>query len=234
MSHAVSNATIYFEQVCRHQIQCRIGAGMRRPEERAPERELPATHTFHVQIAAPPPQRVGGAAWPTGLVLHGPGQATPTPFDPAKSGWEAAGVYYPPNGEFDALDTPTQADVVLTKDIRLPRVQSGRPPVECTLIDPLSPAVQGAVADDEVPHFISIPYSTAKFFGAPLTTVAVSYFWTGTLEFVAEARGEWLAISTEHFKPGRISADYLVPVGSCPDEQSHAAAMRERTAEAAT
>ena len=217
MSHAVSRATIIFKQVCCHQIEYEFGAEFVRPERLLPVTETPIPdREFRIQIASPPPDREDGKQWQTGLRVHGPDGGPDTDFKPNDQAWRELGVFYK-GKEFSPLASPNSNHIVFDQTISVPAAAAGKVPPVFTLTDP----DETGAPVGEVPHFISVPYVVEPVDGEELNTVGVAYAQAGTLRFTSPATSDWLALSTEGFAPGRASADYIIPVGPCPDDAGH-------------
>jgi hypothetical protein len=183
-------------------LQYRLGLQFRLP--RSPSAaSLPARYV-RVQIASPPPHRIGGERWRTGLLVKT--KDGTRDFDPDGSDWTDFEVF--PKTGIPGLATPDPETLVFDQWIAVPAVPATR--ALTSVFTLTAPGLRGAPAN----HFLSVGYVQPVLGGAPLDVAGVSYYRQDILDFEFDRTAkEWLAISFDLFRPGpRDSADYIVKV----------------------
>jgi hypothetical protein len=154
----------------------------------------PAERHVWIQAASPPPTR-DGFPWYDGLLLKDDSAEKPRPFEPVahdtEDAWRHHGITWQEDNA--PLDPPSPHTLVLDQGIRLPRVH-GETMSFAESSDPLA--------------FVSTRYPQPDRGRVPVRYLGeFELIWKRPL-----APGSYVAISTERFEFGRISADLITQV----------------------
>jgi hypothetical protein len=221
MSHAVSDAILKPLAICHCRIRFSLGVQFRLVDK--PLKDPLEARYLRMQ-AAPPSKRVDGTEWPCGLKVTAAGGGPDLDFDPDDPGWKHRDVY--PLEGISHLGLPEPETLVVDQWLTVlpvPEGEKGR-----------SRIALGNVPD-EVPHFVSVAYPPPGMGNQAPDEVGFYYFLSdGVVRFTREA-GDWLAVSLDRFwPPERSSADYILPVSDCPENNAdHEEALEDLRARAA-
>jgi hypothetical protein len=221
MSHAVSDAIMQPLAICHCRIRFNLGVQFRLVDK--PLKEPLGARYLRMQ-AAPPDRRVDRTAWPSGLKVKAEDDGPDLDFNPGDPGWEHRDVY--PLEGISPLGLPEPETLVVDRWVTVPPVPDN------VKIQPV--IALGNVAD-EAPHFVSVAYPPPGLGNQQLVDVGFYYYLSEkVVRFNREAR-DWLAVSFDRFwPPERSSADYILPVDDCPendtDHQAALEALRDRAA----
>jgi hypothetical protein len=215
MSHASSDAVMDPVRACPHSLQFRLGIQFRIPNRAPPSLAslLPARY-LRIQVASPPPNRVDGSSWQSGLRVHDHTE-NGRKFDASDPTWRQAEVF--PLEGISPLDQPAPETLVLDQWLAVRSVPpTAAIPTTFTLTVPSLRSV------GMTNHFLSVPYPAPVVDGKELKVAGVTYFCEEVLSLTGEAK-DWIAVSFDRFwPPERASADYIVAVDACPKTETGA------------
>jgi hypothetical protein len=211
MGHGAGDAVLDPVRATTRSLQFRLGIEFRFPDRppAPPESLLPARY-LQIQVASPPPDRIDGSPWYSGLRVYD-NDGGDREFIPEDATWKQTGVF--PREGISPFGQPQPETLVYDRWVRIAAV----PPVAAlttafALTDPDQP-------DPDSNHFLSIPYPRPTIGGTELTVAGVNYYTEGTLDFTKNA-DKWIAVSFDRFwPPERASADYVVEVKALAKQQ---------------
>jgi hypothetical protein len=211
MGHGAGDAVLDPVRATTRSLQFRLGIEFRFPDRSPtpPESLLPARY-LQIQVASPPPNRIDGSPWYSGLRVYD-NDGGDREFDPEDATWKQTGVF--PREGISPFGQPEPETLVYDRWVRIaavPRVAALTTAFALTAPDQ---------PDRDSNHFLSVPYPRPTIGGAELQVAGVNYHAEGTLDFARDA-GEWIAVSFDRFwPPERASADYVVEVQVPPKQQ---------------
>jgi hypothetical protein len=189
MSHAGSNAVFDFQQICPHGVKVLFGVITPPGPQPRPWSRLAAIYR-PIQTASPPPARVDGSAWDSGILLK-----DGRPLQPSSPGaeWRDQGVRFVE--DIASLDQPAPDTIVLTQWLALPANPVTRPFTD--KVDPLG--------------FLSASYPQPVLGADRVAHLEVDYNADFDLRWSRDLKpGSWVAISFDRFwPPERESVEYI-------------------------
>jgi hypothetical protein len=205
MPQAGSDAVFDFLRVCAHDVLFNFGVRPpipSQPQDPRPER-LRALY-IRIQVASPPPPRVGAFPWEFGIRISDDHEEEGRPFDPAAAdpSWKQKGVFQVKG--IPSLDQPDPGDILVDKWLTV-----------CSAKD--DPTTVKFNDDVDKRGFLSAWYPQPDLDESGEADVEVDYYgnyhipWPKTLPL-----NSWLAISFDRFSPPeRESVEYIAQVGDC-------------------
>lgn len=202
MPQAGSDAVFDFLRVCPHDILFVFAVRPPpSPQDARPER-LRALYT-RIQVASPPPQRVGAFPWEFGIRVKDKREEEGRPFDSAAAddSWKQKGVFQVKG--IPSLDQPDPGDILVDKWLT---VRAAKDPTTVEFNK-----------DPDQRGFLSAWYPQPELDESGTAQVAVDYYGKFRIQWPKERPlNSWLAISFDRFwPPERESVEYIAQVGEC-------------------
>jgi hypothetical protein len=214
MSHGVGDAIFDSLQICRDGVRFIFGIVPPTNPQASPGNRLRAIYR-RIQAASPPPDRVDGSAWESGICV-GDDRKNCRPLRPADGddSWKRLGVYY--IEDIASLDQPKPGAIVLDQWLTVA----------------VKPTTRPFSAKDRL-GFLSAFYPQPVMEGAGRTCVEVDYNATFDLKWSTPLEpGSWVAISFDRFwPPERESVEYIAQI---QEECDHATSGGQDQATQAT
>jgi hypothetical protein len=203
MPQAGSDAVFDFLRVCPHDVLFILAVRPPALSQDARPQRLRALYT-RIQVALPPPHRVGALPWEFGIRIHDAHEEEGRPLDPAAAdaAWKQQGVFQVRG--IPSLDQPDPGDILVDTWLTVPAAKDEPTTVTFTR--------------DVDPHgFLSAWYPQPELDEGGTRRVEVDYYgeyhirWPKPLPL-----DSWLAISFDRFwPPERESVEYIAQVGEC-------------------
>jgi hypothetical protein len=228
MSQGSGDAVLDPVLACPHSLTFRLGVEFGLPNRTPPPLEslLPARY-FRLQVASPPPDRIDGSSWKTGLRVfdESANGRDFRDFEENDSYWKEKGVFA--LGGISSLDQPLPEKLVLDTWLAVPAVHPSE-----ALTRAFDLTAPDKPTGEPINHFLSARYPQPIVEGRRLGLASVSYYWEGELPLTGDV-GNFIAVSLDAFQPpDRFSVDYIVAVDQeCPHMGSPEQRMAQQRAQ---
>jgi hypothetical protein len=202
MPQAGGDAVFDFLRVCPHDVLFDFGVRPPPPSQDPRPERLRALY-IRIQVASPPPPRVGAFPWEFGIRINDAVEEG-RPLDPAAPdpSWKQKGVFQVQG--IPSLDQPDPGDILVDKWLTV-----------CSAKD--KPTTVRFTKDVDKRGFLSAWYPQPDLDATGKADVEVEYYGNYRIPWPKDLPlNSWLAISFDRFSPPeRESVEYIAQVGEC-------------------